>query len=120
MTALARSRWSRIVVAALATAFATVLLPWWSVALVGAAFALASPAASAWEAGVAAALGWGSLLGVAAVQGPVGVLAARLGQLFHVPGYVLQTLTLLFAALLGWGSAALILSSNRRRHPEPL
>jgi hypothetical protein len=96
------------------------LLPWWSVALVGAAFALLWPEASAWEAGMAAGLGWGGLLAMASVQGPVGVLAGRLGELFHLPSYVLLVLTVLFAALLGWGAAALILSSNRSRRAELL
>jgi len=90
-------------------------LPWWSVALVGAAFAIFRPQASAWEAGAAAALGWGALLAIAAIQGPVGVLAGRLGVLFQVPGLVLLGFTVLFAALLGWAPAALILSSNRSR-----
>jgi hypothetical protein len=91
---------------------ATFFLPWWSVAVVGLLYGLVVPSAKAWEAGVGAMLGWGVLLLVAAAQGPVGVLVARLGALFHVPGAALLVVTVLFAGVLGWGGAAVSRSGS--------
>jgi hypothetical protein len=49
--------------------------------------------------------GWGVLLLIDAVQGPIGVLTGRLGVLFQVPGAVLLAVTVLFAGVLGWAGA---------------
>lgn len=90
----------------LAVVAATLLLPWWSVAVVGLTYGVFGAARwRALEAAIGSMLGWGVLLGVAAWQGPVGVLASRLGELFHVRGGALLAVTVLFAALLGWGGA---------------
>jgi hypothetical protein len=84
----------------------TLLLPWWSVAVVGLLFGLLGPTgAKAWEAGLAGVFGWGVLLLIDAVQGPIGVLTDRLGVLFQVPGAVLLAVTVLFAGVLGWAGA---------------
>lgn len=86
---------------------ATVLLPWWSVALVGGAAGLFFPSARPSEAGLGGLLGWGGLLLLATWQGPLGVLLTRLGVLLHVPGAVLPLMAVLLAVLLGWSSASL-------------
>jgi hypothetical protein len=93
----------RIVLLAGAFALATVALPWWAVALLALIWGwIAGAGARPMDAGVAAALGWAALLGVAAIQGAVGVLAGRLGGLFHAPATVLPLVTVLFAGALGW------------------
>jgi hypothetical protein len=95
-------------VALLATAFAlvTVALPWWAVVVLALAWGwIAGNTSGPIDAGVSAALGWTALLGVAALQGPAGVLAGRLGGLFHVPSMVLPGVTVLFAGVLGWSGA---------------
>jgi len=92
----------------LAGAFAlvTVALPWWSVAALALVWGwIAGGTSRPIDAGAAAALGWAVLLGVAALQGPVGVLAGRLGGLFHVPAAILPLVTVLFGGALGWGGA---------------
>ncbi len=83
----------------------TLALPWWSVAVAGFLFGWLVPAVRAWQAGAAGLIAWSVLLLVASVEGPVGVLAGRLGGLFHLPGAVLLLVTVLFAAALGWGGA---------------
>lgn len=96
----------RVVLLAGAFALVTVALPWWSVALLALIWGwIAGAGSRPMDAGVAAALGWAALLGVAAIQGPVGVLAGRLGGLFHAPAAVLPLVTVLFAGALGWYGA---------------
>ena len=90
-----------------ATALSTAALGWWTVPVVAAIWGLASSAARGvwWKAALAAAAAWGLLLIVTATQGPVGLLAAKLGGLFGLPALAMIMLTLLFPALLA-GSAA--------------
>jgi hypothetical protein len=95
---------------AAACAAGTVLVGWGAVAVVA---LLAGAAAGAERAprgaslvATGAVLGWGALLGAAAVRGPVGPLAARLGAVLGVPAIVLAAATLVFAALLAWSAAA--------------
>jgi len=98
----------RAVLLAAAFAVVTVALPWWSVAVLAIAWGwIAGHISKPIDTGVSAALGWAALLGVAALQGPVGVLAGRLGVLFHLPAAVLPAVTVLFAYLLGWSGAGL-------------
>ncbi|MEO8030773.1 MAG: hypothetical protein ABJC74_17800 [Gemmatimonadota bacterium] len=92
----------------------TLALPWWSVAVAGLLYGWLIPAARAWQAGAAGLVAWSVLLLVAAVEGPVGVLAGRLGVLFHVPGAVLLLVTVLFAAVLGWGGAGVGKAISRK------
>ena len=96
----------RVVLLAAAFALVTVALPWWSVAVLAIAWGwIAGTTTKPITAGLAAALGWTALLAVAAIQGPVGVLAGRLGGLFHVPAALPPVVTVLFAGVLAWGGA---------------
>ncbi len=95
----------RIAVVTAAVIAATLILPWWSVAVVGLTVGLFFPAASPLEAGVSGLLGWAALLGLAAWQGPMAVLLGRLGILFHLPAAGLPLMALALAALLCWSAA---------------
>ncbi len=90
-----------------AIALATAALGWWAVPLVAAVWALAIPHATGtwWRAALAGSGGWALLLALAATQGPVGDLAAKVGAVFALPGFAFVLLTLLFPAVLA-GSAA--------------
>ncbi len=106
----------RVVLLAAAFALVTVALPWWSVAVLAVAWGwIAGTTTKPITAGLAAALGWVALLGVAAMQGPVGVLAARLGELFHTPAAVLPALTVLFAGALSWCGAGVGKAASGKR-----
>ncbi len=95
----------RILAVTAAVIVVTLMLPWWSVALVGLTVGLFFPAASPLEAGVSGLFGWAALLGLAAWQGPMAALLGRLGILFHLPGAALPLLALALAALLCWSAA---------------
>ena len=96
----------RLAMLTAAFALVTIALPWWSVAVLALIWGwIAGPDCKPVEAGLAATLGWAVLLGVAALEGPVGVLAEKLGVLFHAPAAVLPTLTVLFAGMLGWAGS---------------
>lgn len=99
---------------AAAHALGTRLLGWQAVPLVGAitggVLALATPAGARARPGLlnalAAAAGWGGLLGAAAQAGaPVGAFGERLGASMQLPGWAPVGLTVAFAALAGGGSA---------------
>lgn len=100
-----RPGWVGVIALALVVAAVSLVLPWWSVAVVGALYGWRTD--RAWAAGLAATIGWGLLLGLAALQGQVGVLAGRLAVLFHTTDTIVLLLTVLFAGILGWGGAAL-------------
>lgn len=104
----------RIVGLAVLTAVGTVILGWWSVAVVGAVRGLAPRSGRCGlEAGAGAALGWGALLAWSAARGPVWLLAVRVGAVFGAPGWAFLGLTAIFAALLS-ASAAEVASGVRR------
>ena len=110
----------RVVLLAAAFALVTVALPWWSVALLAVAWGwIGGGTSRPMDAGLAAALGWATLLGVAALQGPVGVLAGRLGGLFHTPAAVLPAATVLYAGVLGWCGAGAVRVVNGERSAGP-
>lgn len=94
---------------ALGTIVGTMLLGWWSVAVVGLASALASrPGRTAViEAGGGAALGWAAILAGSSLSGPVWAVAQRVGPVFGVPALGFVIIALVFPALLA-GSAALV------------
>lgn len=97
---------ARIGFAALVFIIATVVLPWWSVAMVGLGYGLFIPApARAWEAGLAGVMGWSFLLALDAVLGSVGVLATRMAVLFQLPALALLVVTVVFAGMLAWAAA---------------
>lgn len=88
-------------------AVATVWIGWWTVPLVGAGWGFArhgEPLVGT-TAAVSASLAWVVLLGIMAAQGPVGLLARRVGGVFGIPGWAFLALALVFPALLA-GAAA--------------
>lgn len=103
-----------VIVLALAMALGTWWLGWWVVPVLGGAWGVARygafPSATA---GVAAALGWMLLIGLAALNGPMGDVSRLLGNALSLPGWVPLLVTLLFPAALAaagaWVSRALML-----------
>ena len=89
-----------------AMALVTIALGWWGIAVAALAFAAVDGRESAVsESGASAALAWALMLVVtiaAAGARPLGVL----GTTFGVPAFVLPVISILFAAALGWSSAA--------------
>ena len=110
----------RITLLALAFALATAMFGWWTVPLLGAVWGgVASPSTRpASTAGGAAALGWVLLLVATAMQGPVWVLARRVGGVMALPGWLFLVLTVAFAALLAGSAAGVVFGVLRR--PKPL
>ena len=99
----------RFVLLAELFAVATYALGWWTVPIVAILWAIFSRDSNrALVASLCAAAGWASLLLLDVVKGPVGTMAAKLGGVMGVPGFVLLILTLVFPALLAWSSAALV------------
>ncbi len=113
--------WLRIGVLAVLAAAGTVVLGWWSVAVVGLLYGLAlgSRRGAGLEAGAGAALGWAALLGWSAATGPMWVLASRVGGMFGLPGWAFVAVTVLFAALLA-ASAAVLGAAARGTVPAAL
>jgi hypothetical protein len=107
----------------LAEAFAvtTYGVGWWSVPVVAALWGLFSDDAHrARNAAIAAAGGWGTLLLLDAVRGPVGTMARQLGEVMGVPSLVLYLLTLTFPALLAWSAATMFRRPvSTAREPAP-
>jgi hypothetical protein len=98
----------RYVLLAEAFAVATYAVGWWSVPIVGAGWALLTGERhAARNSALCAAAGWGTLLLLDAIRGPVATMAEQLGIVFKIPGVGLIALTLLFAALLAWSAAEL-------------
>jgi hypothetical protein len=111
----------RVALTAVATAVATILLGWWSVAVIGVVAGLVTPAGrrAALEAGAGAAVGWGGILGASAVSGPIWAVAQRVGPVFRVPAFGFVAIAIVFPALLA-GTAALLTDELRRlAGPKP-
>jgi hypothetical protein len=118
-----------VVILALAAAMAlgTWWLGWWVVPVLGAAWGVARYGAyPSTTAGVAAALGWTALLGIAALQGPMGEVSRTVGGVLSAPGWVPLALTALFPAGLAAASARVsgalmpLLEGASARHDEPV
>ena len=104
-------------------AVATYALGWWTVPIVAVLWAIVSRDSNrALIAGVCAAGGWASLLLLDVARGPVGTMAAKLGGVMGVPGFVLLMLTLLFPALVAWCAASLAagLTAARATRANPV
>jgi hypothetical protein len=95
---------------AISAAAATLLAGWWTIPLLAAVWVRVLPRATASTCAFGAALGWALLLAGAAVHGPAGTVAHRVGGVFLLPGWGFVALTLVFAALL----AALAAIAARR------
>ena len=104
----------RVGLLALAFALATAAFGWWTVPLLGAAWGgvAASTKTPGITAATAAGMGWLVLLAWTATQGPVWVLAQRVGGVLALPGWLFAVLTVAFAGLLA-GSAATTVSGLR-------
>lgn len=107
--------WKPVAVAAAVAAAGTVVLGWWFVVLAGAGLgAWRGPSGRAGvEAAVGAALGWAALLGWAGLEGPVWLVAQRVGPIFHLPAVGFVVLTLGYGAALG-ASAALVAAAAKQ------
>ncbi len=83
----------------------TWFLGWWGVPLVALVCGL-------WErprdAALGAVLAWAGLLAFAGASGALLPFASRFGGILSLPGWGMLALTLLLAAGLGWGGAAVV------------
>ena len=101
---------------ALAFALTTIVAGWWGVLALGVVWGLVARANShpGWVAAAAAGSAWLALLLWTATQGPVGLLAARVGGVMGISGWGLIGLTVLYPAMLA-GSVAATVSRVLRR-----
>ena len=89
---------------------------WWCVPLVGAAYALFRRSSAApIEAGLGAMLAWAVLFLLNAGQPAFPVLLTRLGGVFPMPGAIVLVIAVLFASLLAWSAARLVLGMTGTR-----
>jgi hypothetical protein len=108
----------KVVLLAEVFAVATYAFGWWTVPVIAALWALLSrDDKPARVSAMCAAIGWGTLLVLDAVKGPVAEMAARLGGVMRIPAFVLILLTLIFPALLAWSAAALVDAFRRPAAP---
>jgi hypothetical protein len=99
----------KAVLLAEAFAVATYGLGWWSVPIVAAIYALASPSKrKALIAAACAAAGWATLLLLDIAKGPVIAFGSKLGQVMGMPAIALYLMTLLVPALLAWSAATIV------------
>jgi hypothetical protein len=94
----------------------TAVAGWWSVPLLAALWVRALPRrrTSVLSTAAGAVLGWALLLAWAASQGPVAVVARRVGGILQLPARGFIVLTLAVPALLA-GTAARLVQPARRR-----
>lgn len=98
----------RLLILAVAIALGTVLVAWWVVPVLGAAYGLLARGTSrpGLVASAAAMAGWGGYLSILALGGaPVGAFGSQLGAAMQLPGWAPYVATLAFPALLA-GPAA--------------
>jgi len=103
-----------------AFALATWVAGWWAVPLLGGLWGLVASRRE-WpvlSAAAAAALGWGALLVWGAFQGPVGLVAGRVGPVLMVPGWLFAVLALIFPALLAASAAQVTVAIRTARRAE--
>lgn len=98
-----------VLVVALGTALMTWFAGWWGVAIVAlvAGFVAASYGATPWRVALGAVEGWSALIVFDAVMGPFARLSKAVGGAMTVPSPLLLVVTLAFAGVLAWSSAAL-------------
>jgi hypothetical protein len=106
----------RFLILAIAVALGTVVVGWWAVPILGAAYGLLF-ARTSWPglvAALGAAAGWGGYLAILGFSGaPVSRFAGDLAHAMTVPTWAPHAATLLFPALLA-GPAASLASQLRR------
>ena len=105
----------RVALLALAVAFATAVLGWWVVPLLGAVWGtIASPGTRpGFTMSAAAGIGWVLLLLWTAAPGPLWEVARKVGGVMSVPGWALIVVTVGFPMVLA-GSAAVLAGTFRR------
>lgn len=107
-------------VAGLAIVFAacTWLFGWWCIPIVAAVYPLVrNTSASPVEAGVGAMLAWAALFLINAGAPAFHLLLTRLGGVFPMPGAIVLVIAVLFAGLLAWSAARLVLGIRGFRDP---
>jgi len=99
----------KLALLALAFALGTAFLGWWSVPAIGVLWGAAAKrhAYPGLTAASAAGLAWAGLLLLVAVQGPMWILADKVGAVLAIPGWLFIFITLAFPALLA-GAAAVV------------
>jgi hypothetical protein len=107
---------ARLILLAAAFALATAAFGWWTVPLVAALWGLMAGTLrrASLTSTLAAALGWGILLGWGAMHGPVVELARKLGGVMQLPPLVLVAATIVFPALLAWSATVVARAAARR------
>ncbi len=107
----------RLALLGAAFALATFVVGWWAVPVVAACYAAITSAqrGSAVASGVAAMLGWGALLAWTAAHGPVGTLAVELGGILQLKPVGVYATTIAFPGLLAV-SAAVVARAARRAY----
>ena len=94
---------------AIAIAACTWLGAWWCVPVVAALYAIwRRSTGAAVEAGLGAMIAWGALFLINAGQPAFTVLLTRLGGVFPMPGAIVLVIAVLFAGLLAWSAARLV------------
>ena len=106
----------RVLVLGVAMALATVFLGWWSVAVIALLWGLVARRITGpvTTATLGAILGWLGLLIWAWAQGPVLLLADKLGGVLELPGLVTIGITLAFPGLLAMSAASLATAVRSR------
>lgn len=100
---------TRVVVLVVVVAVCTWFGGWWCLPLIGGAYALwRRTLLSPVEAGIAAMVAWAALFLLNAGQPAFQLLLVRLGGVFPVPGVVVLVIAVLFAGLLAWSAARVV------------
>lgn len=108
------TRWMGWLVLVALMAAGSVVLDWWTVPALAVLYGAMPFARPTWVgAALASAGAWGALLLAAAVQGPVVELAAKVGDMFSLPGWGFVALTLVFPAALAGAACELAISLRR-------
>ena len=95
-------------------ALGTVIVGWWTVPVIAAAYGLVFPDKRHWlSTALAGVVAWGVLLDITWFQGPVLELAGKVGGILSLPAPAFIALTLIFPALLA-GSAGELTAAARR------
>lgn len=107
----------RIALLAAAFALATYAFGWWAVPFLAAIWAVLArdTPAAARDATMGALAGWAVLLVWAALSGPVWTLADQLGGVMEIPRVLLIAITLSFPAILAWATTTTVAALASRR-----
>ena len=106
-----------VAIVAVVLVAATWVLGWWGVPLIAAVVGalLYTRRGIAGLVALAAVIAWSVLILVDGASGRFGALGGVVSRTLHLPAAALLTVTLLFAALLGWSAAAFGVEIGRVR-----